>query len=211
MYEIRNPMGSRAFTIVFSSSNTQVVIGSNDRMIRVARLTAANPVWSIIHSDLLKADKALDRPVHNVPWRIAFNSDASCIAVSYRSAPLCVWALDPPELIGRCMRNQEYAGNSWTVVDQVVWHPGSEEVLGLYMGGHVFRWNPYDGTQQELPAVASILASSSDGNFFATGDVNGTIKLYNFHHFALIYQLSCENMMNNICFSPDSKDLGNTV
>jgi WD40 repeat protein len=206
-HQIRNPMGSRAFTIAFSASCTQLIIGSNDRLIRVARLTDANPAWSLLHPDLLKADTVLDRPVHNVPWRIAFNCDSNYVAVSYRGAPLCVWALDPPELIGRCMRNQEYAGNSWTVVDQVIWHAKSEEVLGLYLGGHVFRWNPFNDTQQELQAAASILASSPEGKFFAIGDCNGTIKLYNFHHFALIYQLSCEGMMDDICFSPDSKRL----
>ncbi|TAQ86948.1 hypothetical protein B7494_g4728 [Chlorociboria aeruginascens] len=207
MYQIRNPIRSRAFTIAFSAGDTELIIGSNDHVIRVARLTVTNPVWSELDQGIFKDDTALDRNVNNVPWRIAFNSDASCVAVAYRGSPLCIWALDPPELIGRCMRNQEYAGNSWTVVDQVVWHPKSEEVLGLYMGGHVFRWNPYDNTQQELQAEASILASSPEGKFFATGDSNGTIKLYNFDHFTLIYRLSCENMMNDICFSPDSKRL----
>ncbi|MCJ1378262.1 hypothetical protein MMC17_001359 [Xylographa soralifera] len=207
VYQIRNPLGSRAFTIKFSAGDTELLIGSNDRLIRVARLKITNPVWSILRQALLKDDTALDRPVHNVPWRIAFNSDASYVAVAYRGSPLCVWAMDPPELIARCMRNQEYAGNSWTVVDQVIWHAQSEEVLGLYIGGHVFRWNPYDNSQQELQAEASILASSPEGNFFVIGDSKGTIKLYNFHHFALIYQLSCENMINDICFSPDSKRL----
>lgn len=49
-----------------------------------------------------------------------------------------------------------------------------------------------------------MLAVSQDGRFFATGGTNGTIKLYNFHHFTLIYQLSCENMIADICFSPES-------
>ena len=207
LHQIRNPMGSRAFTIKFSISNTELVIGSNDRLIRSARLADKDPTWSTINQTLLKDDTALDRPVHNVPWRIEFNSDVSCVAIAYRGSPLCVWAMDPPELIGRCMRNQDYAGNAWTVVDQVIWHPKSDEVLGLYMGGQVFRWNPYSHSQQELQAEASIIASSPEGKFFVTGDSNGTIKLYNFHHFALIYQLSCENMINDICFSPDSKRL----
>ncbi|KAL8833638.1 MAG: hypothetical protein Q9170_004159 [Blastenia crenularia] len=207
MYQVRNPLGSRAFTITFAAENTELVIGSNDRLIRVAKLTVANPAWFALHPGLLKEDTSLDRPVHNVPWRIAFNSSVTCVAVAYRGSPLCVWSLDPPELIRRCMRSQEYAGNAWTVVDQMIWHPQSEEVIGLYMGGHVFRWNPWDDTRQELQAYGSILASSPEGKFFVIGDSNGTIKLYNFQHFALIYQLSCENLMNDICFSPDSKRL----
>ncbi|KAL8981659.1 MAG: hypothetical protein Q9205_003617 [Flavoplaca limonia] len=184
-----------------------LVIGSNDRLIRVANLANANPTWSTLHEGLLKEDTTIDRPVHNMPWRMAFNSDASCVAVAYRGSPLCLWSLAPPKLIRRCKRSQDYAGNAWTVVDQVIWHPQSEELIGLYMGGHVFRWNPWEDTQQELQAYGSILALSSNGKFFAIGDSNGTIKLYNFHHFVLIYQLSCENLINDICFSPDSRRL----
>ncbi|KAL8685735.1 MAG: hypothetical protein Q9224_005694, partial [Gallowayella concinna] len=207
LHQIRNPLGSRAFTITFAAENTTLVIGSNDRLMRIAKLTNANPNWSALHAGLLKEDTTIDRPVHNVPWRMAFNAGASCVAVAYRGSPLCVWSLDPPELIRRCMRSQDYAGNAWTVVDQVIWHPQSEEVIGLYMGGQVFRWNPWEDTQQELQAYGSILASSPEGKFFAIGDSNGTIKLYNFQHFVLIYQLSCENLINDICFSPDSKRL----
>lgn len=207
LHQIRNPLGSRAFTITFGAKNAKLVIGSNDRLIRIANLANADPNWSTLHAGLLKEDATIDRPVHNVPWRMAFNSSASCVAVAYRGSPLCLWSLDPPELIRRCMRSKDYAGNAWTVVDQVIWHPQSEEVIGLYMGGQVFRWNPWEDTQQELQAYGSILASSPDGKFFAIGDSNGTIKLYNFQHFVLIYQLSCENLINDICFSPDSKRL----
>lgn len=205
--QLQNPKGARAFTIRFSAENSELVTGCNDGLIRVAQLTAADPAWSVVHGNLLKDDTALNRPVHNIPSRIAFNSGVSCVAVAYRGSPLCVWEMDPPALIGRCMRRRDYAGNSWSVVDQVIWHPKSEEVLGLYMGGQVFRWNPYDNTQQELQVEASILSCSPEGKFFVTGDSNGTMKLYDFDHFALIYQLSCESMINDICFSPDSKRL----
>ncbi|KAL9039908.1 MAG: hypothetical protein Q9180_002246 [Flavoplaca navasiana] len=170
MHQIRNPLGSRAFTITFTTNNTELVIGSNDRLIRVANLANANPTWSTLHEGLLKEDTTIDRPVHNMPWRMAFNSDASCVAVAYRGSPLCLWSLVPPKLIQHCMRSSDYAGNGWTVVDQVIWHPQSEELIGLYMGGHVFRWNPWEDTQQELQAYGSILASSPDGKFFAIGD-----------------------------------------
>ena len=207
IYQIRNPLGSRAFTITFAADGTELVIGSNDRLIRVAKLTITNPAWSVLHADLLKEDKHSGWPLYNVPWRIAFNSTASCVAVAYRDFPLCIWSLDPPELLRRCMRNRGYTGKAWTVVDQMIWHPYSEEIIGLYQGGHVFRWNPWDDTQQELQANGSILASSPEGKFFAIGDSNGTIKLYNFDHFTLIYQLSCETLINDMCFGPDSKRL----
>ncbi|KAJ5834799.1 Cytochrome cd1-nitrite reductase-like C-terminal heme d1 [Penicillium robsamsonii] len=207
MHRIKNPIGSTAMAIVFSTGDTQIVIGSTDRLLRVARLTDQVPVWSILHSNLLKKDTALDRPVHNVPWHISFNSNATCVAVAYRGSPLCAWSLETATLLGRCMRDHEYAGNSWSVVDQMIWHPKSQEVLGVYMGGQVFRWDPYKNSQQELEADAKLLACSPEGKFFAVGDRQGAIKLYNFHHFTLIYKLSCDDMINHICFSPDSKRL----
>lgn len=207
MHRIQNPIGSTALAMVFSSGDTQIVIGSADRLLRVARLTDQVPAWSVLHRSLLTLDTALDRPVHNVPWRMAFNSDATCVAVAYRGSPLCVWSLENATLLGRCMRSHEYAGNSWTVVDQMIWHPKSQDILGLYMGGQVFRWNPYTNSQQEMEAEGSIIACSPEGKFFTTGDSQGTIKLYSFHHFALIYKLSCDQMITDICFSPDSKRL----
>lgn len=206
-FEIQNPRGSRALAMIFCEQNTKLVIGSNDSLIRVAHLVVPQPEWTALHPNLLKGNISFNRPVHDVPLHIAFNADASAVAVSYRGAPLSVWSLDPPELVGRCMRNKEYAGNSWTVVDKFIWHSSSEEVLGLYQGGVICRWNPYTDTQQEVQANGSTLACSQDGKFFAVGDPNGIVNLYDFHYFVRIYQLSYGNMIKDICFSPDSKRL----
>lgn len=206
-HQIKNPVGSGLLAIEFSTGDTQLIIGSADRYLRIAQLTDDIPSWKIVHRSLLRTDTALDRPVHNIPWRMALNSDASRVAVAYRGSPLCVWSLEDETLLGQCMRDPEYVGNRWTVVDQMVWHPKCEEILGLYMGGQVFKWNPYTNSQQELEAEGSILACSPEGKFFTIGDSQGTIKLYNFHHFAMVYKLSYDEMITNICFSPDSKRL----
>ncbi|CAI6336638.1 unnamed protein product [Periconia digitata] len=206
---IINPRGSTALTMVFTEGDTKLMAGCSDRLLRFAALSEPEPDWVVLHPNLLKDDTVLDRPVSKVPWRIAFNDDANYVAVAYRDFPMSVWSLDDdnPKLIGRAMRSREYAGNAWTVVDQVIWHPDSDEVLGLYLGGHVFRWDPFQNTQQEIQADATILASSPDSQFFATGDRNGTIKIFDFSQFVLVYQLSCEHLINGICFSPDGKRL----
>lgn len=195
---IRNPSGSEALAIRFAPDNKELIIGSDNGLIRIAKLTVANPNWC-----------TLATCIDPLPWRIAFSSDTNYTAVAYRGAPLCVWSLDPPEFIRSCMRSREYAGNGWTTVKQIIWRPTmSDEVIGLYFGRQVFRWNPWHDTQQELQVYGSILACSPDGNHFVVGDSNGILKLYNFHHSALIYRLSSENLIiNGICFSPDSKRL----
>jgi hypothetical protein len=207
LYQIQNPRGSKAFSLIFADGDTELIAGSDDRLIRVANLTTAKPNWSILHTSLLKDEVALDRPVHKIPWRISFSMDAKFVAVAYRGFPMSAFSLNPPEAIGRCMRSRDYAGNAWTVVDEMLWHPSGQDILGIYMNGQVFRWNPFENTQQEIAAEAKYLACSPDGRFFATGDRHGTIKVFNYDHFVLVYQLAVEGLINNICFSPDGKRL----
>jgi WD40 repeat protein len=207
--QIPNPPRSRALDISFSPDDTALLIGSEDRMIWTIGLKDSLSVWSLVDERLLKDDNPLDRSVSLVPYKMAFDTDLKHVAVAYRGSPLSVWSIDPPELIGQCLREESQLeiGNSWTVVDQVKWQPQTEEILGLYQGGHVFKWHPYNGTQLEVKARASLIACSPEGTLFATGDHNGTIKLFNFDDFSLLYQLSFEDMVGDITFSPDSKRL----
>ncbi|KAJ5718262.1 hypothetical protein N7488_003908 [Penicillium malachiteum] len=206
-HQIQNPAGSSVMAMGFSVQDTQIFLSSSDQLLRVARLSESAPKWSVLH-EILTDNIALDRHAHSVPWRVAFSSDKSSIAVAYRSSPMCIWSLDTARLLGRCMRINDHTGeSSWAVVDQVIWHPKSDEVLGLYMGGQVFKWNPHTNTQQELDADGSVLACSPEGKFFAVGGSCGTIKLYNFQHFSMIYKLSCDQIISRICFSADSRRL----
>lgn len=140
-----------------------------------------------------------------------------CLVRSRRHSRCCciswvltsVWSIDPPELIGRCRRNPSDPKNSWVPIDSVVWHPHSGELLGLYAHSDcVFKWHPYNGTHQDIYVGASTIAWSPEGSFFATGNGNRTIKLYNFEDFALVYQPFCKNFgkntLSDISFSPDS-------
>ncbi|KAJ5712715.1 hypothetical protein N7493_009183 [Penicillium malachiteum] len=206
-HQIQNPAGGSVMTIGFSVQDTQLVLSSSDQLLRVARLSDSPPNSSVLH-EILTDNTMLDRHAHSVPWRVALSSDKSSIAVAYRSSPMCIWSLDTARLIGRCLRIGDHTGeSSWAVVDQVIWHPKSDEVLGLYMGGQAFKWNPHTNAQQELDADGSVLACSPEGKFFVVGDSRGTIKLYNFQHFSMIYKLSYDQIISQICFSADSTRL----
>lgn len=208
LHQIDNPRRIRPLAIKFSPKSQKLLVGSSDRRIMVAELNVVNPTWSVLDNKLLHDDTRFDRIQHPLPYRIAFNSDATRVAISYRSSPLVVWAIDPPKVIGLCLRDRAYAGNGWSVVDQIIWHPNSEEILGRYMGGDVFRWNPNsDNVPQELRAGAGLIASSPEGRLFAAVQSDGTIKVYDFHRFTLIYQFPCGNLSTDLCFSPDGKRL----
>lgn len=206
-FQIQNPPRTRALKLAFSADDNLLLAVYDDRGIRIASLTAMEPTWSIFDK-LLREESSLDQTVTNSPCCISFSPNATLVAVAYRGFPLSVWSIDPPELISRCRRNPQDPKHFWAPVEYLVWHPYSGEVLGIYTGGHLFKWHPYTGIHQEIQASASIIASSPDGKFFATGSGTGTIKLYDYEHFSLLYQLPYEgDVINDISFSPDSQRL----
>ena len=204
----------RAMTISFSSDDTKLFLGAEDRQIwtinihkPTSGLHKSPAEWSLVDGEWLKDDYAVDRAVALVPWRMAFDAELKHIAVSYRGSPMAVWSIDPPEFISNCYRQQSELemGNGWTPVDQVLWQPHTDEILGLYQGGHVFKWHPYNNTQQELDVEASVIACNPEGTLFVTGDYIGTIKLFQYEDFSMIYRLSFDGSIRDLSFSPDSK------
>jgi WD40 repeat protein len=193
---------SRALGITFSSDDSKIIIGCMDRNIRFLALDDIQAGWSLIDARLLREEVA-ERGNSSSPNTLKFNPDATYVAVAYRSSPLSAWSIESSEMIGRCMRNTET--NEWSPVSDVVWHPTSGEVLGRYHDGAVFKWHPYDQTHQEVFADAITIACSPEGSLFAITDAAGRIKLYNFHHFTIIYQLSYQGSSSQITFSPDSR------
>ncbi|KAL5348092.1 hypothetical protein ACLOAV_006572 [Pseudogymnoascus australis] len=206
----------RAMTIAFSPDDSKLFLGAEDRRIWTISLNKSTSgpnkqpaTWSLVDGELLMDDDAIDRKVALVPWRMAFDADMKHVAVSYRGSPMAVWSIDPPSLVSHCYREQSELeiANDWTVVDQILWQPHTEEILGLYQGGHVFKWHPYDNTQQELKVEASIIACNPEGTLFVTGDHVGTIKLFQYEDFNMIYRLSFDGSIRDLAFSPDSKRL----
>ncbi|KAL8764802.1 MAG: hypothetical protein Q9209_007873 [Squamulea sp. 1 TL-2023] len=196
--KVKNPTIGRALHITFANHDTTLLTASNDKAIRIASLQDDPPIWSILDPRILKEETSI-----NSPSCMAFNGDATQIAVAYRKFPLSVWATEPAELIGRCRRTRR----TTTVhpVERIVWHPHTGEVLGLYNDGSVFKWHPFEDTHQEVFAAAAEVCCSPEGTVFATADANGAIKLYNYYHFDQIYRLSCESFITGLAFSPDGR------
>jgi hypothetical protein len=206
-YHVSNPVGVRALGVTFARADTAVLAGFDDRSVRILSLSATSDGWQILDPGVLQEETVLDGAIQNSPCCMTFSPSATQIAVGYRNSPLSVWAIDSPRLIGRCSRsnNRRKQSLAWTGVDRVVWHPGTEEILGLYSDGCVFKWHPFHQQHQELYANASEITCSREGTLFAASDVDGNVKLYNFQHFILVYKLSWENPVVGLTFSPDCR------
>lgn len=208
LHSIPNSSDARALDVTFALDDTIVMMGLDDRSVRKLRLGEISEGWQSLDPRLLREDSVLDGTNRNAPCCIAFNNDATRIAVAYRGFPLSVWSIEKPRIINRCRRTTNQGrrpSNAWTGVDRMTWHPIYEEILGLYSDGYIFKWQPLHDDNQELRARACEIACSPEGTLFAASDADGTVKIYNYQHFVLIYQLTWENLVVDLAFSPDCR------
>ncbi|KUI70190.1 Vegetative incompatibility protein HET-E-1 [Cytospora mali] len=213
--KVANPSQERAEALAFRPQEQFIIIATDMR--RVYQLcidsTDQNPSWTGLNPSLLEEASIPEGALINSPSSLAFNPDCTQLAVAYKGFPLSIWNLNPPEMVARCsvrrQNQRRIAGTTWTGVSRVVWHPFNGQVLGIYRDGQIFKWGPMDDTheevKQELDATPSEIAVAQNGLVFATSDVRGTIKIYDFVHMSPMYKLTGEDIIMAVAFSPDSK------
>jgi len=190
----------RPLTMLLTNNNNTLLVGTDDRRIRSLKLNEPSPGWKLV-ADLEEPE--LEGHFLNSSSYMTLSNDGSLIAVAYRGHPLSAWEVDGPVHISHCWRARDEVARGEVI--EALWHPHSPEILGLYIEGVIFKWNPYEGEPEEIATGASRLAMSSDGNLFATGDVHGTVKVYTTLEFNLLYQLASQDTVLGLAFSPDSR------
>ena len=204
-----NPAYSKAMSMTFAENDAKVLMGSDDREIRYMQTKEPESGWQVVDPSLLKETSQLEGSFINSPMCVAFNGDGTQVGVSYRGFPLSVWALKGGHCIGRCKRAKAFRNDQarpspiWFAVDRFTWNPVTGHVIGLYKDGCVFKWHPLTSENQEVPSAADEVAASSDGKSFITSNSDGTVRLWNFAYFTVIYQLSSTDLVTGLAFSPD--------
>lgn len=209
--EVANPADCKALAITFAENGTRVLVASDDKVVRNLYINAVGVGWHNPEPNLLNENSPVEGGVITSPSFMAFNADATQVAVAYRGYPLSIWATNEPRLLGRCKRVVKHQDDhaqpsvSWMAVDRVAWSPVADQLVGLYKDGCVFKWSPSGDDYQEAHTMADEIQVSPDGKLFLTSDSSGTVKVWNFAYFAVIYQLSSENLVIDLAFSPDGK------
>jgi WD40 repeat protein/pimeloyl-ACP methyl ester carboxylesterase len=206
-----NPAGSKAMSIIFTENDTKVVMGSKDSVIWYLHTKDLETGWQIVNPNLLKESSQIEGTIVSSPICMAFNGTGTQIGVSYRGFPLSVWALNEGYCIGRCKRAKAFRNDhgrpstSWFAVDRFTWNPVSGHIIGLYKDGCVFKWHPTTDENQEAQSAADEIAASPDGKLFVTSNSDGTVRVWNFAYFTVIYQLSSADLVTGLAFSPDCR------
>lgn len=210
IHSLQSPSQSKALHIRFVQQSLTIMVSSEDRNVRMLSIEAAEPAWQK-KIDLQSLDDQVSSSgiASRSPHSTAISPDGGHVALAFRGAPLSVWALaDDQHLVGRCRRERgdlSFDSQPWSPVDQVLWPSASAEVLGIYTGGAIFKWNPLEDTSQEVDASANTIACNHDGDLVASTDANGTIRIWKIQDFSLIYQLRYESPVSGLAFGPDNR------
>jgi len=205
-----NPKGMKPIACALSADETKAFAFGDDRSVRAVKLNDATSEWRIV--DYLVIDDIVDGQYVKSPHRAAFNVDATYLAVCFRGCALLVWKVQPLKFLDRLVRPRDRKkgpGDLFTTVDRLEWNNDTGQILGLYNEGTVFTWKPLDPESQELElkkdSRATEIHASPLGNIFVTSSVHGTLRVWSFHDFSLIYQLSCTSPVVDLAISPDSR------
>ncbi|KAI9687673.1 MAG: hypothetical protein M1820_010404 [Bogoriella megaspora] len=188
----------RPLALLLTNNNNTLLVGTDDRRIRSLSLNEPSPTWQLV-AELEEPE--LEGHFLNSSSYMALNNDGSLAAVAYRGHPLSAWEIDGPVHINHCWRARKELSRGEVI--EAVWHPHAPEILGLYIEGTAFKWNPYRGEPEEISTGASKLAISKDGSLFVTGDVHGTVKIFATSDFRLLYKLISQDPVLGLAFSPD--------
>lgn len=199
-----NPRNAKALAISFVRDEDSIVACSDDRAIRKVSLAFPDEGWTMLEAS--PGGHGFGGKQYNSPRRVAFNPDGSQLAIAYRGFPLVIYATDTQSVVGYCERLSDRNKRSqdlWTDIGPICWNAVTGHVLGLYNDGCIFKWHPSDMESNELNTVAADIRCSVNGNVFGTSSTDGTLRVWDFHHFALIYSLSFHTPVTDLAISPD--------
>ena len=207
LYSVSN-VEARAITLSFTNNDTRILAGFDDRAVRFFDIGQTGNEWRYVHPTLFKEPLTAEAAA-NSPTCVAFSRDGSYAGVAYRGFPLSIWSLETGKCINRCNRAQgtnfsadQYTAG-WYVAWRFVWNPVTDHVIGFYADGFVFKWHPLTGEHQEAQAYANDVTASSDGKLFLSSTSTGVVKVWDFSNFSVIYQLSSDDLLIGLAFSPD--------
>lgn len=207
--QLANQWNTKALCLSFTMQDRRILAATDDNSIRYFDILEKGAAWKPLNNSLLKEEPHSDSVIINSPSCMAINPTGTQIGVCYRSFPLTVWGLSSGTIISRCMRRtigslpDSTSVQSWFPVEGFAWNPATGHIIGWYKGNTLFKWHPLIDETHEVSALVDELVCSPNGKVFVTSDTDGTVKIWNFAYFTVVYQLSSGDLVSGLSFSPN--------
>lgn len=149
----------------------------------------------------------------SVPTRVPFDASISphfeLLALAYRNAPVCIFDLQTSQLLTWPIDNSSRAAA------QVIFNPNPDVnmLLVAYNESHLALYDSWSGTmiqewEPEKNAVFSSVTCAPNGRTFATVDILGTLRIWDFESLSLLYHVLTPNHLFRILkFTSDGSNL----
>lgn len=166
------------------------------------------PKWQVLEGAL--GPDVVDGKHLASPRCVEFDSSGTLVAVFYREFQLSVWSLQEslPNFVGTCQRSyssEELHDGANMVIQSICWNDATGHVLGMDRETKcVFKWHPYSGEYAQSNQIpVGTISCSGDGKIFVTGSQDGSIRIWDFQHLSVIYQLSCNILVTDLTVDPE--------
>ncbi|KAH7323208.1 hypothetical protein B0I35DRAFT_427309 [Stachybotrys elegans] len=210
-----NPVNLYALSMCFIDGDTTLLVGTRqNRVLKLNIIGEPSGSWDLVHEETQNVTEALETKLYlSSPVAMGLTLDGTRVAMAYKGFPFSVWSINPPKLLQRVIRAQKpgQASKPLPFASSLSWHPGGDEVMGIFMDGCTFKMNVIDGSiHEERPSSGQMplaITCSPDGTTYATCGSVGCIKIFDYATSALIYQIDSGDAITSLCFAQNGKRL----
>ncbi|RYC54364.1 hypothetical protein CHU98_g11846 [Xylaria longipes] len=197
----RDAVATASFSVI---DDTVTVITRGSSVIHFSALTGmVLPGESLGKEDFRQLKAATRQAILHAD----ISPDQRIMAIVYRGRPVQLWSLEKDVSIGPCWFNRDTPGAACMSISEVLFNrnPAVELLAVASQDGELAIFDPW--TRQEIISVsgeAYTLACAPDGRTLATGDMRGTIKLWDFDTLTLLYCIKSDDYeVRSLAFSGD--------
>lgn len=175
--------------------------------------------WDIETSELVDEHVFIYQPPEGDDASYSMPSKAPCaasvspnmelIALAYRNGPVCLYDLESTEFVGWALDTNNRCPQ------HLIFNPNSDVnlLLVIYNESHMSLFDPWSGVlvneyEPEKHIISISVASSPSGHTFATVDIQGTLRIWDFESLAILYHVLTPNhSVRTLRFTSDNFNL----
>ncbi|KAL8907648.1 MAG: hypothetical protein Q9207_001300 [Kuettlingeria erythrocarpa] len=204
LYRLPKRSHARTMAISFGLTDTELLVGRDDFSISCLGLASQEDKRICVAKDSTDDDGTC-------PRLMVFSPDVNKVAVACRGKPVLVWDVTsaPSQQPRKCIRTEDRdrdQGDAWNAPEIVSWQPDGSSILILYQDTTIVEWQFLEDEQNEYSHIqAREMIVSPDGNYLLTSDVHGSLSIWTFPKFNLLYRLHYDELVRDLAFSPDGQ------